>query len=118
MKKSCFIQVIIVITIFTAAVIYIINNHLNDLVVRPAKKELSRLMAEGFDNEYNYLKNSPEKDSLKVIFRNFISSKFGAGEFEPESIKQFFKAVKPFLKDSVINKSEIIEIKKLTGTLK
>jgi hypothetical protein len=38
MKKSCFIQVIIFLTILTAAIVYFIDNHFQDVVVNPGKK--------------------------------------------------------------------------------
>ena len=65
MKKSCFIQSIVIITIFVAAAIYIIQYKLDDWLVKPGKKLILSQVSKNWEKETAYIKESLENDSLK-----------------------------------------------------
>ena len=67
MKKGCFIQAVIVVTIFVAAAIYIIQYKLDDWFSNPTKKFLLSQVVHDWDNEVKYIDASVQKDSLKAL---------------------------------------------------
>ena len=55
MKKSCFVKSIVVLTIIVGVVLYIIQNHLDDWVINPAKGFFSELFVSGADEELKFI---------------------------------------------------------------
>jgi hypothetical protein len=119
MKKGCFIQTIIVITIFTAVIVYIIQNHFDELVLSPGKKVLKGVMLDEFDDKFEFINSSPEKDSFKVVFNNILTKKFEAdNELSDDDFKDFFESINHIFADSVIDQTELKEIKLKAELLK
>lgn len=118
MKKSCFIQGIIVLTILTAAIVYIVKNHLNDFVLNPAKKEFGKVIMNEFDEKYKFVQNSAEKDSFRVLFGDYINIDKKGKMWSGDKIKKFFSIADNYLNDSLLTEKELTEIKKYAGTIK
>ena len=74
MKKSCFIQSIVIITIFVAAAIYIIQYKLDDWLVKPGKKLILSQVSKNWEKETAYIKESLEKDSLKFLLQYYLEN--------------------------------------------
>ena len=74
MKKSCFIQSIVIITIFVAAAIYIIQYKLDDWLVKPGKKLILSQVSKNWEKETAYIKESLEKDSLKFLLQYYLKN--------------------------------------------
>ena len=74
MKKSCFIQSIVIITIFVAAAIYIIQYKLDDWLVKPGKKLILSQVSKNWEKETAYIKESLEKDSLKFLMQYYLEN--------------------------------------------
>jgi hypothetical protein len=111
MKKSCFIQVIIFLTILTAAIVYFIDNHFQDVVVNPGKKMISGMILDEFDEKYK------EKDSLKVILNELLLDKKNNDKnYSFENYDELFDSIDFIFRDSLIDKSEIFYVKKITGS--
>jgi hypothetical protein len=119
MKKGCFLQLIIILTIITAAVVYIIQNHLDDLVIKPGKKMISGFILNEFDDKFEFVKPSPEKDSLKVMMNNIILSKIDRDkEISSDDFREFFNSINHVFADSVIDQAELNEIKQKVYLIK
>ncbi len=74
MKKSCFIQSIVIITIFVAAAIYIIQYKLDDWLIKPGKKLILSQVSKNWEKETAYIKESLEKDSLKFLLQYYLEN--------------------------------------------
>ena len=114
MKKGCFIKVIVVLTILVAAVLYIIQNHLDDWVIGPAKEFFSELFVSGVDDELKFIVESREKDSLRVLLKNYLQDKFtSTKELSDKDINWLIDSVKVVVIDSIITENDLNKIKKL-----
>lgn len=114
MKKGCFIKVIVILTILVAAVLYIIQHHLDDLVLNPAKEFFSELFVSGVDDELNFIEESPEKDSLRVLLKNYLKDKFtDTKELSNKDINWLIDSVKIVISDSIITETDLDKIKNL-----
>ena len=74
MKKSCFIQSIVIITIFVATAIYIIQYKLDDWLVKPGKKLILSQVSKNWEKETAYIKETFEKDSLKSLLKYYLEN--------------------------------------------
>jgi len=114
MKKGCFIKVIVVLTILVAAVLYIVQNHLDDWVIDPAKEFFSELFVSGVDDELKFIVESREKDSLRVLLKNYLQDKFtSTKELSDKDINWLIDSVKVVVIDSIITENDLNKIKKL-----
>jgi hypothetical protein len=112
MKKGCFVKVIIVLTIVVAALLYIIQYHLDDLIINPAKEFFSELFVSGVDKELSYIEESPEKDSLRVLLKNYLQAKFtNTKELSNKDIDWLIDSVKVVVSDSIITPDDLNKIK-------
>ncbi len=109
MKKGCFVQTIIILTIVTAAVLYIVNNKFNEVIFNPSKS----LIINQINKDLNYIKESPEKDSLKVLISNYIKNLKSFKNISDQPIGRFVDSLKVALSDSVIDKREYKNLSKI-----
>ena len=109
MKKGCFVQSIIVLTIITAAILYIVNHKFNEIIFNPSK----RLIVNQITKDLNYVKDSPEKDSLRVLITEYISNLKSVKNLSDEPIGKFVDSLKLALKDSVIDNREYKNLSKI-----
>jgi hypothetical protein len=114
MKKGCFLKIIIALTIVVAAVLYIIQFHFDDLVMNPAKEYFSELFVKEVDDELNFIEESPEKDSLRILLKSYLQDKFtNTKELSNKDIDWLIDSVKVVVKDSVISIEDLDKIKNL-----
>ena len=74
MKKSCFIQAVVIVTILIAAIIYVIQYKLEDWFIKPGKKFLISEAVKNLDNEVSYIQESVQKDSLKSLMKYYFEN--------------------------------------------
>jgi hypothetical protein len=114
MRKGCFIKIIIVLTIFVAALLYIIQNHLDDWVINPAKEFFSELFVSGVDDELSFIEESPEKDSLRILLKDYLQDKFtSTKELSNKDIDWLVDSVKFVVTDSIITQDDLNKIRNL-----
>ena len=119
MKKGCFVKSVVVLTIFIAAILYLIQNHL-DTIVKPGKKIIKNLALTDIEDNLAYVKSSPEKDSLLVLFDDYLSKKLDKiknlseknGDKTEINVDELLDQIKPYIiNDSIIDAKELSEIK-------
>lgn len=113
MKKGCFLKVIIIITILIAALTYIIQNKFDDFVFAPGKKIIAPMFLKNFDEELKDVKESPGKDSLRAMIKEYIENAKNLKDLSEDSLKTFFKTINYSIIDSVISNEELDKIRKL-----
>ncbi len=115
MKKGCFVKSIIILTIFVAAIAYIIQYKLDEWVIKPAKKMFMPVVEKSFKEELSFIQDSPEKDSLLNSLSLYIEDLDILNESDSAQ-KIFWNQFKQITSDSIITKSELEEIKKILET--
>lgn len=107
MKKGCFIQSIVIITILVAVAIYIIQYKLDDWLVKPGKKLILSEVSKNWGKETAYIKESLEKDSLKSLMKYYLENikmMEDVVNLEPDIFLSEFELV---IEDSLITDNEI-----------
>ncbi len=113
-KKGCFLKIIISLTIIVAAILYIVQNHLDDVVINPAKKVISNFIVSGVGNQLNYIKETPEKDSLRVLLKDYLKDKMSKTKsVNTEDLDWLIDSIKVVVTDSLITKDDLNKIKEL-----
>ncbi|OGU51462.1 MAG: hypothetical protein A2080_11150 [Ignavibacteria bacterium GWC2_36_12] len=114
MKKGCFIKIIIVLTIIIAAILYILQNHLDDVVINPGKKLISDLIVGGIDDELNYIRETPEKDSLRFLLKEYLKDKISkTKEINTGDLNWIIDSIKVIVTDTLITQNNLNRIKEL-----
>lgn len=107
MKKGCFIQSVIIVTILIAAIVYIVKYKLEDWLVQPGKKIIISEVLKNWEKETAYIKESPEKDSIKSLMKYYldnIKTKEDVVNLEQDIFLSEFKLT---IEDSLITDNEI-----------
>ena len=107
MKKGCFIQSVIIVTILIATIVYIVKYKLEDWLVKPGKKLILSEVSKNWEKEAAYIKESVEKDSLKSLMKYYlenIKTKEDVVNLEQDI---FFTEFKLSIEDSLITDNEI-----------
>jgi len=115
MKKSCFIQAVVVLTILVAAAIYIIQYKLDDWFIKPTKNILLSEAVKDWDKEVKHIHESAEKDSLKALLIYYIDNIKSMEDVVNLEEENFLKEFNLVIEDSLITSKEI---SKLTLLLK
>ena len=110
MKKGCFIKTVIIGTVLIAAVVYIIENKLEDWVISPGKKFVLNKIVQNWDNELKYVYASPQKDSLKNLLNYYVENIESLDDVADEDEKSLSEELNLVLKDSIITKDELTEL--------
>lgn len=111
MKKGCFLKTIAILTIFVAAIAYIIQNKLDDWIIEPGKKFLLPRIEQGFTREFDFVTESVEKDSLLSIINKYVENiDFKKND---SASSEFWIEIKKIVSDSVVNKTEIEKLLQL-----
>ena len=114
MKKGCFLKIIIILTIFIAAILYIVENHFDDFIRKPGEKIIKNLVFKDFNTAMKHVKNSPEKDSLKILINSYISNKMHKEhKINTGEIEDIVDSVEEVLKDSTISPTELKNLKSI-----
>jgi hypothetical protein len=112
MRKGCFLKIIVFLTIIIAAAIYFIQNYSDDLIIKPGKKLLSGFIMDKFEGEFDGIKDSPEKDSLKILISDFIQFKIASEKnFDDRDFDFIIFELKKIISDSIITKDELNSFK-------
>lgn len=111
MKPGCFLKSIILLTILVAGIMYIIQ-HKSVLFFEPGKKIVAPLIIESLNDEFGYVKNTPEKIKLKEILDSFIRNLKYENAPDEKGINKIVDMIKAAAKDSIITDSELTEISK------
>ena len=110
MKKSCFIQAVVIITILVAAAIYIIQYKLDDWFIKPTKNILITEAGKNWESETSHINDSVQKDSLRSLmiyyFEN-IKSMEDVVNLDQQKILEEFELV---IEDSLITDEEISKL--------
>ncbi len=110
MKKGCFVKLIIALTIITAVIAYFVRYKFNEIILIPGRY----LITKSLDENLGRIKESPEKDSLRILIKNYVSGIKKVDNDSGKSIGEFADSIKVMLtKDSVITKDELNNIKEL-----
>ena len=115
MKKSCFIQSVVIVTILIAAIIYVIQYKLEDWFIKPGKKFLISEAVKNLDNEVSYIQESVQKDSLKSLMKYYFENIKTMEEVVNLDEEIFINEFKSVIEDSILTDEEI---SKLTMLLK
>ncbi len=109
MKKGCFVKTIVVLTIFTAVLLYIVNRRFNDVLLNPSKS----LIINQIYRDLNYVKETPQKDSLQILIKGYISGVKKIDEIPENTISEFIDTLKDALKDSTIDSVDYAKLYKI-----
>jgi hypothetical protein len=115
MKKGCFIQAVVIVTVLVAAAIYIIQYKLDDWFIKPTKKFLVSEEIKNWDNEVKHINESVQKDSLRSLMIYYIENVKSMEEVVNLDEEKFLKEFNLAIDDSLITDEEI---SKLTLLLK
>lgn len=115
MKKGCFIQAVVIVTVLVAAAIYIIQYKLDYWFIKPMKKFLVSEAIKNWDNEVKHINESVQKDSLRSLMIYFIENVKSMEEVVNLDEEKFLKEFNLVIEDSLITDEEI---SKLTLLLK
>lgn len=107
MKKGCFIKSIIVITMLTAVIVYIVKYKFDDFILKPGKELLSGVIIDEWVKEIDVVKDSPEKDSLKSMVSKLISEIETKEVLFDDNFKSIMSVVSASVQDSIIEISEL-----------
>ncbi len=99
MKKSCFVKMILILTVLAAVVLYIITHKFNEVILNPSK----RLLINQVNRDLNYVKNTPEKDSLQYLIKDYITGLKHVNDLSDATFKTFIDSLQEALKDSTID---------------
>jgi hypothetical protein len=113
MKKGCFIKLIVVLTILTAAVLYFVQNYFDRLILLPGKKILKSTLIENWDTNLKHVYDTPEKDSLKVLVNNFLMQIDLTDSLDETMIENFAVEFSRAIKDSLITNKEYNKLKNI-----
>lgn len=109
MKPGCFLKSIIVLTIIVAAIAYIIQ-HKSGLFFNHGKKLLTEAFMDEWDNDFDYVRDTPEKIKLEDSLRSFLDSLKLQEIPDDKKIDRITRMVRAAVTDSIISDSELKEI--------
>jgi hypothetical protein len=107
MKKGCFIQSVVIVTILIAVVVYIIKYKLDDWLVKPGKELIVTELTKKWENETAYIKESVEKDSLKSLMKYYLENIKTMKEVVNLDEDIFLSEFELVIEDSLITENEI-----------
>ncbi len=113
MKKGCFISFVVLLFLLIAAGIYVYKFHKEEFL-NFGKKTLFSMIKSELEDEFENIRYSPQKDSLKILTFNFLE-KLKNDNFEKRKteIEELSKLIKETLEDKEITPDELSKIRKL-----
>ncbi len=113
MKKGCFISFVVLLFLLIAAGIYVYKFHKEEFL-NFGKKTLFSMIKSELEDEFENVRYSPQKDSLKILTFNFLE-KLKNDNFEKRKteIEELSKLIKETLEDKEITPDELSKIRKL-----
>lgn len=113
MKKGCFLQAVIVVTVLIAVVVYIIENKFDEWFLKPGKELLLSEIVKNWDNDLKYIYESEQKDSLKNLLTYYVDNIKSLDELTAMDEKSFVIEFDSVIEDSLISKEEISKLTRL-----
>ncbi len=113
MRKGCFVKIIVILTILTAAVLYIVQTKFNDWFLTPGKNFIKSVLNENIDEKLNFVSAGPGKDSLRIILNNFIDSINSVDQISEEQLNRIKYFIEDAAADSMIESEELHDLKVL-----
>jgi len=94
---------------------------MDELIINPGKRIIKNVAVKDFTKKLENVKQTPEKDSLLTLFNNYFDKKFENikkvnlknGEYSEENIDNFMFSINKFLKDSLVDEKDLLEIKNI-----
>ncbi|MFO7447434.1 MAG: hypothetical protein R6W90_13775 [Ignavibacteriaceae bacterium] len=106
MSKGCFVKFIIILTIVVAAGLYIVQTKFDDWVISPGKKLVKIAFNESWDEKLDFVRPSPQKDSLRVMIEAYIDN-IDPDSIQDEKIDMITNAVETVASDSIIDEHDL-----------
>ena len=107
MKKGCFIKSVIAITIFVGVVVYIVQYKLEDWLIEPGEKMFIQKIAENWNLESTFIKDSKEKDSLRVLVNYYANRIKNMEEVVNLENNLFLNELEDIIEDSLVTENEL-----------
>ena len=109
MKKSCFIRSVFVLTIVTGVIVYLVQTKWDSI-----KNMLADVPRKGIEKTLVKFKESPEKDSLKVLLDDFFTKRLvNLNQFSNNMFNPLVTSLTNFSSDSLIDGYELNQIKQI-----
>jgi hypothetical protein len=109
-KKSCFIQAVVIITILVAAAIYIIQYKLDDWFIKPTKNFLLSEADKNWESETSHINDSVQKDSLRSLMMYYFENIKSMGDVVNLDREKYLKEFEMVIEDSFITDEEISKL--------
>lgn len=113
MKRGCFITVIVVITIIMGTVLYIFQNHFDNLILNPGKKIIAGIVNDEISKKMKSVKESSAKTEMMAAIKGFSENSKILKLISEDDVKEIVEEIKAAAADSVIDESELKEISQL-----
>ncbi len=113
MKKGCFLKFIIIFTIVLAAILYLVQNKLDELFLEPGKEFVFSAIEDSWNTELGYVKDTIEKDSLKSLLRFYISGIKSTEYLSDDRTGALINYLEQTFEDSLVDVEELSHINKL-----
>ncbi|MBT8378584.1 MAG: hypothetical protein KJN64_05095 [Ignavibacteria bacterium] len=109
MKKNCFLYVVFFGTIIIGSAIYLFENHFSDLFFEEGKKIIVGEIEKEWKKDFSYVQNSSEKDSLRILVKEFVLLFEDLDDImlESDKINNLAEDVSSSFEDSIITQDEI-----------
>lgn len=113
MKKSCFLQIVVIGTIIIAAVIYIVETKFDEWFLEPGKKLVMNEIVKNWDVDMAYIRDTQEKDSLKSLLIFYVDNFQSLGDVAQIEDSGIMNEYDRIIEDSIITDREIAKITSL-----
>lgn len=113
MKRGCFITVIIVTTIIVGTVLYIFQNHFDNLILNPGKKIIAGIVNDEISKKMKSVKESSAKTETMAAIKSFSENSKILKLISEDDVEEIVEEIKAAAADSVIDESELKEISQL-----
>jgi len=111
MKTGCIIKALIASTIFFAVVFYIVTNKMDDYFVNPIKNLSVNYMTKSLKDDWQYVKSTPEKDSLMSEINYFTKNLTKLKTVHLDAVHDVLDSIKIYLDDSLVTHQDLENIK-------
>ena len=116
MKKGCFITTIVTLTIIIAGILYVFQNHFDNLVLNPGKKFVAGFIKDDINSKIKFVADSPEKAELINLIERYAADKEVLEKVKEADINKIISAIEAAAEDSLILKTELENISQLLKT--
>lgn len=113
MRKGCFIKTIITLTIFVGVIAYIVQYKLDEWIMTPGKKILMPAIEKGFNEQFSFVEESAEKDSLIQFISNYFEKADWLTKNNDSAKINFWNNINLIAADSIVTGNELMHLKKI-----